>query len=174
MESLATRISAHFSWSIALLLAILHWGLAVWASRANSTTFDEVAHIGGGMGNVLFGDYRLNPENGVLPQMIAAYAMVSGGTKFPDVSDPSSHEGMSWSHSDGWELGYRTLYQVCQVSISLKFCSLSDDCCFLRKGMTPNTSFSLGVGRPPCPECLQCFWCMLWRGRFMVARPSEA
>ncbi len=52
--------------------------MAVIASRSNSTTFDEVAHIGGGMGQVLFGDYRLNPENGVLPQMIAAMSMVAG------------------------------------------------------------------------------------------------
>jgi hypothetical protein len=112
MKIFNSPISGMFSWSAAVSLAAIHWIIAVLASRMNSTTFDEVAHIGGGMGQVLFGDYRLNPENGVLPQMIAAYAMVLGGTRFPDVSDPSSHEGMSWSHSDAWELGYRTLYQV--------------------------------------------------------------
>ena len=116
--NMVISISAQLSWIIAVSLAILHWILAVWSSRSNSTTFDEVAHIAGGMGQVLFGDYRLNPENGVLPQMIAASALVAGGIKFPDVSDLHSHEGASWLHSDAWELGYRTLYQVRKAGVA--------------------------------------------------------
>jgi hypothetical protein len=121
MKIFEEPISARGSWSVAVFLAITHWILAVWASGSNSTTFDEVAHIAGGMGQVLHGDYRLNPENGVLPQMIAASAMVAGGVKFPDVSDPSTPEGVSWLHSDAWELGYRTLYQA-SIRSSIALC----------------------------------------------------
>ena len=112
MEMSTSQLTPAFSWAIAMTLSVIHWILAVWSSKHNATTFDEVAHIAGGLGQVLYGDYRLNPENGVLPQMVAASAMVLGGVRFPSVSDPNTPEGMSWLHSDAWELGYRTLYQV--------------------------------------------------------------
>jgi hypothetical protein len=47
------------SWSIAIMLAVLHWLLAVSASLHNATTFDEVAHIAGGLGATTLDDYRL-------------------------------------------------------------------------------------------------------------------
>ena len=106
----AGMLSARASWAVALMLAAAHWVLAVLASQHNATTFDEVAHISGGMAMVLHGDYRLNPENGVLPQLLAGIAMVAGGGRFPDVSEPRSLEGLSWRHSDSWELGYQILY----------------------------------------------------------------
>jgi Spy/CpxP family protein refolding chaperone len=45
-------LTAGFSWGIALLLAAAHWVVAVLASRHNAVTFDEVAHVAGGMGQV--------------------------------------------------------------------------------------------------------------------------
>jgi hypothetical protein len=105
-------LSARASWGAATALALAHWGAAVAASRHNAATFDEVAHVSGGMAMVVHGDYRLNPENGVLPQLMAGAAMVAGGSRFPDVSDRGTLEGLSWLHSDSWELGYQALYLV--------------------------------------------------------------
>ena len=105
-------LSAGVSWTVAAVLAVGHWVLAVIACQHNATTFDEVAHISGGMAMVVHGDFRLNPENGVLPQMLAGAAIVADGNRFPDVSDLRTLEGLSWLHSDSWELGYKTLYQV--------------------------------------------------------------
>lgn len=100
------------SWILAIICAALHWLLAVTASKHNACTFDEVAHISGGLGQVVHGDYRLNPENGVLPQVVAGLSMATGGVRFPDVTDLSKLEAHSWRHSDSWEIGYQTLYAV--------------------------------------------------------------
>ena len=61
---------------------------------------------------VVHGDYRLNPENGALPQKIAGAAIVAGGGRFPEVADLGTLEGQSWRHSDSWELGFQALYLV--------------------------------------------------------------
>lgn len=105
-------ISARVSWTMAVALALAHWAVATMASRHNATTFDEVAHISGGMAMVVHRDYRLNPENGVLPQLMAGAAMVAGGGRLPVVSDLGTLEGQSWRHSDSWEIGYQALYTV--------------------------------------------------------------
>lgn len=105
-------LSLRASWLVATALAAAHWIVAVIASRHNATTFDEVAHIAGGMGMVKYRDYRLNPENGVLPQLLAGSAIVASGGRFPDVDSPHTLEGLSWQHSDSWELGYQALYLV--------------------------------------------------------------
>lgn len=60
---------------------------------------------------------RLNPENGILPQSLAAAAMVAGGVKLPDVSDSKTHTGLAWMYSDAWELGFTAVYQVCTLSL---------------------------------------------------------
>ncbi len=105
-------LAPRVSWAAAAALAAAHWLLAVLASRQNATTFDEVAHISGGLAMVVHGDYRLNPENGALPQKMAGAAIAAGGGRFPEVGDLGTLEGQSWRHSDSWELGYQTLYTV--------------------------------------------------------------
>lgn len=49
---------AIISWTAALALAVFHWVAAVSASKHNSITFDEVAHVAGGMGSLQYSDYR--------------------------------------------------------------------------------------------------------------------
>lgn len=112
MQTDVPMLSAGVSWAVALVLAVAHWAIAALASQHNATTFDEVAHISGGMGMVVHGDYRLNPENGVLPQLLAGAAIVAGGNSFPDVTNLATLEGQSWRHSDSWEIGYQALYMV--------------------------------------------------------------
>jgi hypothetical protein len=57
-----SSMSAGVSWGIALLLAIAHWVVAVLASRHNAVTFDEVAHVAGGMAQVLLACNSLTPS----------------------------------------------------------------------------------------------------------------
>src|SRR3989338_5168022 len=52
----------------ALLLALCHAVLATLAVREKSTTADELAHVTGGYTFNHWSDYRLHPENGILPQ----------------------------------------------------------------------------------------------------------
>jgi hypothetical protein len=54
---------------------------------------------------VTLADYRLNPENGVLPQLIAGSAMRLSGVNFPAVSLEGTREAQAWKYSDAWELG---------------------------------------------------------------------
>jgi len=53
---------------LALLLALGHAALATLAMREKSTTADELAHVTGGYTFNRWHDYRLQPENGNLPQ----------------------------------------------------------------------------------------------------------
>ena len=55
----------------ALLLALFAW-MAASVSREHSTTADEIFHVTSGYSYWTLGDYRLQPENGLLPQRWAA------------------------------------------------------------------------------------------------------
>jgi hypothetical protein len=55
-----SRVNAWISWSIAVALATFHWFTAVSSSLHNATTFDEVAHIAGGLGPITLNDYRFD------------------------------------------------------------------------------------------------------------------
>ena len=52
----------------ALLLLVLHFVLAVSSKLHECTTSDEIVHLTGGYTYWKFNDYRLQPENGNLPQ----------------------------------------------------------------------------------------------------------
>ena len=67
---------------VAVLLA-LHVVLAVSATRAKSTTFDGLAHLTAGVSYWRANDYRLHPENGLLPQRWAALPLALGAYAFP-------------------------------------------------------------------------------------------
>ena len=87
--------------AVGLLLA-LHAGLAFTSLRTKSLTFDEVAYLVAGASYWAYGDHRLNPEAGPLPQRWAALPLL--GYAPPDRDDPA------WARSDPWRLGNRWLY----------------------------------------------------------------
>ncbi|MGE3243248.1 MAG: ArnT family glycosyltransferase [Pirellulales bacterium] len=87
-------------------LLLLFGALAWSAVRYKSTTYDEIAHITAGCSYWLYSDYRLQPENGVLPQRLEALPLVIGGVKFPAHDDPR------WRASDVWTLGYPFFYEL--------------------------------------------------------------
>ena len=66
--------------AVAALLA-LHYALAVGSKLQQSTTSDEIVHLTGGYTFDALHDYRLHPENGVLPQRWAALPTALRGAR---------------------------------------------------------------------------------------------
>jgi hypothetical protein len=92
----------------AAVVALLAWyfASAVSAVSDKSTTFDEVFHLTGGYCSWKFGDFRMQPENGNLPQRWAAIPLLFGDTHFPPF------DRRFWGSSDMHEVGERFLYNV--------------------------------------------------------------
>ena len=85
-------------------LLLLHWILAVTATLEKSPTFDEGAHLATGYSYWRTGDYRLQPQNGMLPQRWGALPLLAGAYRFPSLDSPA------WHASDEFALGYLFLY----------------------------------------------------------------
>lgn len=73
---------------VSLLLA--HFALAWSSTFEKSLTHDEILHLTGGTSYWKFDDYRLQPENGNLPQRLAGLpAAFSEDFRFPDRDQPA-------------------------------------------------------------------------------------
>lgn len=92
--------------AVGLLLA-LHWLLAVGSKFQESVTADELAHLTGGMSYWQLNDYRIQPENGNLPQRWAALPAWLEGARFPELAGQKD-----WRTSDAWVLGHRFFYET--------------------------------------------------------------
>jgi 4-amino-4-deoxy-L-arabinose transferase-like glycosyltransferase len=90
---------------LALLLALGHALLATLAMREKSTTADELAHLTGGYTFNHWRDYRLHPENGILPQRWQALPATLHGAAFPPL------DTLAWRKSEVWLTGYAFFYQ---------------------------------------------------------------
>lgn len=90
---------------IALALALGHAALATFAMREKSNTADELAHVTGGYTFNHWHDYRLHPENGILPQRWQALPATLTRTDFPPLTAPG------WRLSVVWLVGYDFFYQ---------------------------------------------------------------
>lgn len=84
--------------AVAVLLALHGW-LALSASRTKSSTADEVAHLTAGLAYWQHNDYRLQPENGNLPQRWAALPAWLSGQTLPGAEHPA------WPGANVWGLG---------------------------------------------------------------------
>jgi len=84
-------------------LLVVHAALTLSAMRDASATFDENLHIAAGLSYWKFDDYRLQPENGNLPQRWCALPLVATGCVFPA-------DEARWRASDGYGLGQKLLY----------------------------------------------------------------
>lgn len=60
---------------------------------SSSPTWDETAHLCGGLDYLKNRDYSVNPESGVLPQMLAALPALN--CKFPDAASAASRDFLS-------------------------------------------------------------------------------
>ncbi len=83
----------------ALLVLAGFWVLLVAVGWNKSVTYDETVHAAAGYSYWKFDDYRLNPENGNLPQRIAALPLLSGKYPFP------STDSAAWKLPDEWTVG---------------------------------------------------------------------
>ncbi len=109
MVPLAERALLMLRWrgglALALPLAAFHWLLAISSVLEKSTTCDEPIYIAGGLSYWLFDDYRLHPENGNLPQRIAAIPLlIAGNVNFP------SRDNELWRTADHYRIGTSLLY----------------------------------------------------------------
>jgi hypothetical protein len=89
--------------AIATALLALFWWLAVSASLEKSQTSDEMPHIGSGYVYDRFGDFRMQPENGNLPQRIFGLPALATHARFP-------LDEARWRQSKFWELSWDFLY----------------------------------------------------------------
>jgi hypothetical protein len=71
-----------------------------------SVTHDEIAHATAGFSYWKFNDYRLQPENGNLPQRVAALPLLSSRYPFP------SRESAQWQLPDQWGLADQWFYKM--------------------------------------------------------------
>ncbi len=96
-----------FSWyeagAVALLLLVHAW-LAFSSTLGECTTADEIAHLTAGRAYWTYGDYRLQPENGILPQRWVGLPAWLENRPFPSPSAPG------WRKSDVWSVGHDYFY----------------------------------------------------------------
>lgn len=86
-------------WTV-LAILIAFWLLLVASVSRKSMTADEIVHAAGGYTYWRFNDYRINPENGNLPQRVGGLALA-----LSDVTFPSRASG-AWRESNEWRIGY--------------------------------------------------------------------
>jgi hypothetical protein len=78
--------------------------MAASVSRTFSTTADEIAHLTSGYAYWTFQDYRLQPENGNLPQRLASIPLLWQNPSFPAPS------GLDWDTANIWRIGHAFFY----------------------------------------------------------------
>ncbi len=105
MPSAFARPSARFLITLAVLLALLHAVLAVTAAAGKSMTADEIAHLTAGQAYNVRRDFRLQPENGNLPQRLAAIPLTLARAPLP----PAGLE--TWQVADVWNVGHVFFYE---------------------------------------------------------------
>lgn len=91
--------------ALALVLAsAVYAGLAVAASRAQSSTFDEVIHLPPGYLSLTLGDHRLNPDHPPLVRRLAALPLLFLDVKW-------ERDDFAFKVGRPWEFGKRFLYR---------------------------------------------------------------
>lgn len=94
------------SLAVAAVLAV-HGTLAIWAVSTKSVTADEVLHLTAGYAYWHLGDYRMHPENGILPQRWAAIPAAIAQPPFPQL------EGNPyWRSSEVQVVGHQFFYET--------------------------------------------------------------
>src|SRR5208337_2826288 len=102
------RRPPHMSRAKLLLLCggilCLYWWMATSVSDTQCTTGDEIAHLTAGYSYWTTNDYRLQPENGNLPQRWAAIPLLASRPRFPSLDQNA------WRISDVWDMGFQWFY----------------------------------------------------------------
>jgi len=70
-----------------IALLALHAALALWAVAGKSVTADEILHVTHGYFVDRYGDHRIQPENGVLPQRLHGLAALWSNAPLPNLEE---------------------------------------------------------------------------------------
>lgn len=90
--------------AIVVALVLLHGWMALSVLPRVGLTFDEPAHLTAGRSYWATGDYRLQPENGNLPQRLVALPATIRGEPFP------AAENAAFRRADVWDLARAYLF----------------------------------------------------------------
>ncbi len=96
------RLAAFAAWAlrheraVALGLLSCYAGLAFTSTLRKSPTYDEPLYLAAGYSYVTRHDFRLQPENGVLPQTVAGLALLGTGARLPGPDAPAWRAGRQW------------------------------------------------------------------------------
>jgi hypothetical protein len=88
-------------WIAGLILAVF-WLALVASLRDKSYTADEAVHATAGYTRWRFNDYRINPENGNLPQRWVALPLLAGNYPFPPLDSESWRNANAIAVSEAW------------------------------------------------------------------------
>ncbi len=83
-----------------------HALLALWATREKSNASDELVHVTGGFTFNHWNDYRLHPENGLLPQRWQALPATLAGAHYPAL------DSQDWREGNAWMIGHRFFFRL--------------------------------------------------------------
>lgn len=126
----ATPRSGMAIWLAVVALLAAHAWLALSAVRTKSIAVDEIFHVTGGYFYNRFGDFRIHPDNGVLPQRWQALPAWLGGARPPQL------EGNEyWARSSVHGISHQFFYD-----------SGNDHWPILMGARTMNLAFSLATG----------------------------
>ncbi len=96
------RLACGYPGAVVMLAA--HFLIAAASVREKSNTYDENKHVAAGFSYWTRNDYRLQPENGVLPQRWFALPLLTLDLKFPE-------DQAAWTASDVWTIGDRFFFE---------------------------------------------------------------
>ena len=97
--------STAFLLALGALAALGHALLALTAVASKSMTADEIAHLTAGHAYNTRGDFRLQPENGNLPQRWAALPLLALEATLPPADSPA------WRRADVWNYGHQFFFR---------------------------------------------------------------
>ena len=87
-------------WPLVSALILAHWAMAVTAVGGKSNAFDEALHQTGGYAYWMLDDYRIQPENGNLPQRVFGLPLALDAERYRFPSTDSE----LWRSSAQWAL----------------------------------------------------------------------
>jgi 4-amino-4-deoxy-L-arabinose transferase-like glycosyltransferase len=106
MKGVLSKNSRFLGPFAAFLILIAFWIGILASLREKSLTLDEGVHVTAGYAFWRFNDYRLNPENGNLPERVMALPLFVGDYRFPPTQSDT------WRNSDKWAVTWQWFYQL--------------------------------------------------------------
>ena len=87
---------------LAVVVLGLFWVFMNLSVRDKSPAYDEGVHVASGYSYWATGDFRLNPENGNLPQQLMSLPFYLNSTPLPGLTSQGWLQADEWTFSDQW------------------------------------------------------------------------